>query len=103
MKVVIAEAATAIGYKKSLVTFKVKPKVAMIKENSPIWAKLIPACTDVFKGWPDSNEPNPAKINLPKIMQVDINKSRELLGWVPPVSVDEALRRTAEHFLAQQK
>lgn len=36
-------------------------------------------------------------------LQVDINKSRELLGWVPPVSVDEALRRTAEHFLAQQK
>lgn len=36
-------------------------------------------------------------------LQVDINKSRKLLGWVPPVSVDEALRRTAEHFLAQQK
>lgn len=36
-------------------------------------------------------------------LQVDINKSRELLGWVPPVSVDEALRRAAEHFLAQQK
>ena len=36
-------------------------------------------------------------------LQVDINKNRELLGWVPPVSVDEALRRTAEHFLAQQK
>lgn len=36
-------------------------------------------------------------------LQVDINKNRELLGWVPPVSVDEALSRTAEHFLAQQK
>lgn len=36
-------------------------------------------------------------------LQVDINKNRELLGWGPPVSVDEALRRTAEHFLAQQK
>lgn len=36
-------------------------------------------------------------------LQVDINKNRELLGWVPPVSVDEALCRTAEHFLAQQK
>lgn len=36
-------------------------------------------------------------------LQVDINKNRELLGWVPPVSVDEALRRTAEYFLAQQK
>lgn len=27
-------------------------------------------------------------------LQVDISKARELLGWVPPVSVDEALRRT---------
>lgn len=33
-------------------------------------------------------------------LQVDITKTRELLGWKPPVSVDEALCRTAEHFLA---
>jgi nucleoside-diphosphate-sugar epimerase len=26
-------------------------------------------------------------------LQVDISKARELLGWVPPVSVDEGLRR----------
>jgi nucleoside-diphosphate-sugar epimerase len=26
-------------------------------------------------------------------LQVDISKSRELLGWSPPVSVDEGLRR----------
>lgn len=32
-------------------------------------------------------------------LQVDITKTRELLGWEPPVSVDEALRRTAEHFI----
>ena len=32
-------------------------------------------------------------------LQVDISKSRELLGWVPPISVDEALRTTARHFL----
>lgn len=36
-------------------------------------------------------------------LQVDINKTRELLGWSPPVSVDAALRRTAVHFLAQQR
>lgn len=36
-------------------------------------------------------------------LQVDISKTRELLGWSPPVAVDEALRRTAEHFLAQQR
>ncbi|MNF68326.1 hypothetical protein D3C84_501790 [compost metagenome] len=32
-------------------------------------------------------------------LQVDISKTRELLNWKPPVSVDEALRDTAKHFL----
>ncbi|WP_313089525.1 SDR family oxidoreductase [Pseudomonas sp.] len=32
-------------------------------------------------------------------LQVDIGKTRELLDWTPPVSVDEALRKTAKHFL----
>jgi nucleoside-diphosphate-sugar epimerase len=27
-------------------------------------------------------------------LQVDISKARELLGWRPPVTVDEGLRRT---------
>ena len=32
-------------------------------------------------------------------LQVDISKTRELLGWVPPVSLDEGLRRAAAgHF-----
>lgn len=35
-------------------------------------------------------------------LQVDISKTRELLGWRPPVSVDEGLRRTAEHWLANE-
>lgn len=34
-------------------------------------------------------------------LQVDISKTRELLNWTPPVSVDEALRKTAKHFLEQ--
>jgi len=32
-------------------------------------------------------------------LQVDISKTKEILSWIPPVSVDEALRRTAEGFL----
>lgn len=35
-------------------------------------------------------------------LQVDISKTRELLNWTPPVSVDEALGKTARHFLEQQ-
>ena len=35
-------------------------------------------------------------------LEVDIRKTRELLGWTPPVSVDEGLRRTAEHWLATE-
>lgn len=31
-------------------------------------------------------------------LQVDICKTRQLLDWVPPVSVDEGLRRAAEGF-----
>lgn len=34
-------------------------------------------------------------------LQVDISKTREILGWRPPVSIDEALRKTAEDFLRQ--
>lgn len=35
-------------------------------------------------------------------LQVDISKTRTLLDWTPPVSVDEALRKTAADFLASQ-
>ena len=35
-------------------------------------------------------------------LQVDITKTKELLGWSPPVSVDEGLRQTAAHFLKMQ-
>lgn len=34
-------------------------------------------------------------------LQVDISKARSVLGWKPPVSVDAALRKTAQHFLAK--
>lgn len=32
-------------------------------------------------------------------LQVDISKAHELLGWEPPVSVDEGLRKTVEGFI----
>lgn len=35
-------------------------------------------------------------------LQVDIQKTKSLLGWNPPVSVEEALNRTAKDFLEQR-
>ena len=32
-------------------------------------------------------------------LQVDISKARDLLGWEPPVSVEEGLRKVAEDFM----
>ncbi len=32
-------------------------------------------------------------------LQVDISKTRKVLGWSPPVSVDEGLKRTADWYL----
>lgn len=34
-------------------------------------------------------------------LQVDITKTREMLGWLPPITMNEGLRRTAEHYLIQ--
>ena len=33
-------------------------------------------------------------------LQVDISKTRDRLSWSPPISVDEALHKTAKHFLS---
>jgi nucleoside-diphosphate-sugar epimerase len=34
-------------------------------------------------------------------LQIDMTKTRELLGWSPPVSVDKALQQTAHAYLRQ--
>ncbi|NWB95168.1 SDR family oxidoreductase [Pseudomonas gingeri] len=36
-------------------------------------------------------------------LQVDISKTRELLGWTPPVSVDEALVSAANYYKQRQR
>lgn len=35
-------------------------------------------------------------------LRVDIEKTRGLLGWAPPVSVDQALKKTARYFLDER-
>ena len=32
-------------------------------------------------------------------LQLDIDKTKHLLGWAPPFTVDESLKKTAQHFL----
>jgi UDP-glucose 4-epimerase len=36
-------------------------------------------------------------------LQIDITKTRSLLGWAPPVNVDEALRKTAVAYLEKHR
>jgi UDP-glucose 4-epimerase len=36
-------------------------------------------------------------------LQVDLDKTREVLGWRPPSSVNRALEKTASHFLGRLK
>ena len=36
-------------------------------------------------------------------LQVDIEKNKMLLGWTPPLSVDQGLRRTALALLASKQ
>ena len=36
-------------------------------------------------------------------LQVDIGKTKTLLGWMPPITVDEGLRRTAAHWIQSQQ
>ncbi len=36
---------------------------------------------------------------LASSLVVDISKNRDLLGWIPPVSVDDGLSKTAHYFL----
>ena len=36
-------------------------------------------------------------------LRVDISRNRDLLHWAPPVSVDEGLRKTVDHFLASDQ
>lgn len=36
-------------------------------------------------------------------LQVNIDKTRERLGWVPPLTVEEALTKTAQHFLESSR
>ena len=64
----MTETATTIGYKKSLVTFRLTPNEAIINANSPIWVRLKPHCMATFNGCPDKITPPVPKITCPSRM-----------------------------------
>ena len=39
----------------------------------------------------------PLPIDDPKVRQPDITRARELLGWVPHVTIEDGLRRTIDY------
>jgi len=34
-------------------------------------------------------------------LQINMDKTRERLGWTPPLTVDQALAKTAAHYLKE--
>jgi nucleoside-diphosphate-sugar epimerase len=65
-------------------------------------ARLIPMPTTVLMAGATLLGKREVMRRLCGTLQVNITKVREVLGWAPPVSVDEGLRRTAKHYLQQQ-
>lgn len=69
--------------------------------NSPI--RLIPVPAWILKTGACLIGKRALSQRLCGSLQVDISKTRCLLGWTPPVSVDDALKATALHFQEHQK
>jgi len=61
-------------------------------------ARLIPVPIPLLKGAALVMGKQPVANRLLGSLQMDIEKTRVRLNWEPPVSVDEGLRKTADHF-----
>lgn len=66
-------------------------------------ARLIPMPTTVLMAGATLLGKREVAKRLCGTLQVDITKVREVLGWAPPVSVDEGLRQTAEYYMQHQQ
>lgn len=62
-------------------------------------ARLLPVPVVLLEGIARVMGREAAARRLCRSLQVDITKARAELGWSPPVSVDDALARTADAFL----
>lgn len=65
-------------------------------------ARLLPVPASVFEVTAQLVGKKAVAQRLLGNLQVDISKTREVLAWSPPVSVDEGLRKTADWYLSQQ-
>lgn len=65
-------------------------------------ARLLPVPDALIKGAARLAGKRGLSQRLCGSLQVDITKNRELLGWAPPLDVDQALRATADNFLKEQ-
>lgn len=65
-------------------------------------ARLLPVPSALIKGGAKVVGLSSLSQRLCGSLQVDISKTRDLLGWTPPLDVDQALRATAVNFLIEQ-
>jgi nucleoside-diphosphate-sugar epimerase len=63
-------------------------------------ARLLPVPASLLKAGATLLGRRDIAQRLCESLQVDISKARNVLGWNPPISVDEGFRRTAKSFLA---
>lgn len=66
-------------------------------------ARLVPVPSWLLKGMAKLLGMSGFSQRLCGTLQVDISKTRSLLGWAPRIGVDQALDATARHFLDQNK
>ena len=69
---VMTDTATAMGYMKPSRIPRLTPRDAMMKENSPICAKLKPPSTEFFRFCPDISIPMVPKIGCPMTVTKNI-------------------------------
>jgi UDP-glucose 4-epimerase len=66
-------------------------------------ARLVPVPSSLVRGVARLLGKEEVGQQLCGSLQADIGKTRELLGWVPLLSVEAALARTARHFLQSRR
>ena len=61
--------------------------------------RLLPVSQSLLIAFLNILGKNNLALRLCGSLQVDISKAKNMLNWVPPVSVDEGLRKTAKYFI----